>query len=596
MVVGKNQTPGALAEATPIVRAALARRSNITMRMATTGVVAPVLYLALGMGAAWIWAAAYLVSQVIELAVLNPIVSDPMAPVSRARRIAFLAMLAFTSLVFGAITVPLFGSEGAVGPAVGVLILSGAILNVIVVNTGWRAAAIASSLPHVSYVFLGPLLAYLAHPEPEWLVLWVGAVLLAVAALVASQTLERALRDAADARAEAQHRQAEAEAAVAAKSDFVAMISHELRTPISAILAGAGELARLEGQSSGRSSQARLIGDAGKMMRALLDDLLDLAKLDAQRMEVEAIAFDLRQLLMDVVRMWRPSCREKGLALRLEGAACLPGWVEGDPTRMRQVLNNLISNAIKFTRHGAITLRFAAEPGPTGHRIVIGVADTGAGMTPEQLARLFTPFDQLGAGTARKHGGSGLGLFISRQLAHLMGGELIASAPPQGGALFELRLTLPPAVATDAPAEAPAAGAAPAADARVLVVDDHAVNRQAIALMLAPAGIVPTQAASAEEALELLDRQPFDVVMMDVYMPDLDGREATRRLRAATGPNRSTPVIAVTASATAKDWADCLAAGMTGHVAKPIDPAALYAALDAALSATPLAAEAEAAA
>jgi signal transduction histidine kinase/CheY-like chemotaxis protein len=593
MVVGNSHTQCGPAEVSPIVRAAMARRSNIVMRLATTFVVAPILYILMGMNWAWAWAAVYLVSQVIELAILGPIIETPDAPVSLARRTAFMAMLAFTSLVFGGISIPLFASSDGIGPAVAILMLCGAILNVIVVNTGWRGAAIAAGLPHMAYIFLGPLVAYLIHPRDEWMVMWVGGVLLAVASCVASLTLDRALRAAAEAKAEAQRRQAEAEAAVAAKSAFVAMISHELRTPISAILAGAAELARTET----KGAQARLISDAGKMMRALLDDLLDIAKLDAQRMEVETIAFDLRQVVMDVVRMWRPPCREKGLALRLEGASVLPGWVLGDPTRMRQVLNNLISNAIKFTRAGSITLRFSAEPGPTGHRIVIGVADTGPGMTPEQLGRLFTPFDQLGAGTARKHGGSGLGLFISRQLAGLMGGELTASTPPEGGALFELRLTLPLALPVEPePAEMAGEAAPIPTDLKVLVVDDHAVNRQAMGLMLAPAGITPVGAASAEEALDILAREPFDLVMMDVYMPDLDGREATRRLRAAKGPNQTTPVIAVTASATPKDWEDCRAAGMNGHVAKPIDPAALYAALEAALNTGPSSARSSAAA
>ncbi|MDB5431603.1 MAG: integral rane sensor hybrid histidine kinase [Caulobacter sp.] len=588
----------ALNQVQPIVRAALARKSNIAMRMLTTFVVAPILYLVLGMSAAWPWAGIYLVSQIIELTVLKPIIANPEAPVSGGRRVAFVAMLAFTSLVFGAISVPLFATPSSIGPAVATLMLCGAILNVIVVNTGWRAAAIAAGLPHIAYIFIGPLIAYAAHPEaPQWLALWLGGVLLAVAACVASLTLERALNAEAEAKAEALRRQAEAEAAVAAKSAFVAMISHELRTPISAITAGAAELARMEARTGGKAGHARLIGDAGKMMRALLDDLLDLSRLDAHRMEVEAIPFDLRQVVLDVVRMWRPVAREKGLRLRLDGAAVLPGWVEGDPTRVRQVLNNLISNAIKFTRTGSVTLRLEAEPGPTGHRIGLAVVDTGAGMTPEQLGRLFTAFDQLGAGTARKHGGSGLGLFISRQLARLMGGDLTAASEPGGGATFEMRITLPLATPVEAAPEAPAAEPIPreGAPPRVLVVDDHVVNRQAVALMLEPAGIVPDSAGSAEEALEILAREPFDLVMMDVYMPDMDGREATRRLRAAAGPNQHTPVIAVTASATAKDWEACQAAGMTGHVAKPIDPAALYAALETALAEQPPRADAAAA-
>jgi CheY-like chemotaxis protein len=201
-------------------------------------------------------------------------------------------------------------------------------------------------------------------------------------------------------------------------------------------------------------------------------------------------------------------------------------------------------------------------------------------MTPDQLERLFTPFDQLDAGMARKHGGSGLGLVISRQLARLMGGDLTASSAPGKGAVFTLSLTLPRA---EPEAADPVEFLGP--PPRLLVVDDHAINRQAITLVLAPVGIVPETAASAEEGLERLAAEPFDIVLMDVYMPGMDGREATRRLRAHPGPNQDTPVIAITASATARDWEACLAAGMSGHVAKPIEPAQLYAALETALSA-----------
>jgi CheY-like chemotaxis protein len=209
------------------------------------------------------------------------------------------------------------------------------------------------------------------------------------------------------------------------------------------------------------------------------------------------------------------------------------------------------------------------------------VADTGPGMTPDKVARLFMPFEQLEAGAARIHGGSGLGLAISRELARLMGGDLTATSAPGEGAAFTLHLTLQAAEAAAPPAEPETV------EARVLVVDDHVVNRQALTLVLAPFGITPVTIGSAEEGLELLAHERFDVVLMDVYMPDMDGREATRLLRARPGPNQFVPVIAITASATERDWEACRAAGMTGHVAKPIEPAQLYAALDAALSATP---------
>jgi len=276
--------------------------------------------------------------------------------------------------------------------------------------------------------------------------------------------------------------------------------------------------------------------------------------------------------------MWRPQAREKGLRMRVEGARALPAHVVGDPTRLNQVLNNLLSNAIKFTASGSVTVRIESAPAPGGWTVSLCVADTGPGMTPDKVARLFMPFEQLEAGAARIHGGSGLGLAISRELARLMGGNLTATSAPGEGAAFTLHLTLPAAEAAAPPAEPETV------EARVLVVDDHVVNRQALTLVLAPLGITPVTVGSAEEGLELLAHERFDVVLMDVYMPDMDGREATRLLRARSGPNQFVPVIAITASATERDWEACRAAGMTGHVAKPIEPAQLYAALEEALS------------
>lgn len=299
-------------------------------------------------------------------------------------------------------------------------------------------------------------------------------------------------------------------------------------------------------------------------------------------MEVECVTFDLRGAVNEVMRMWRPQARDKGLRLRVEGAGKLPAWVQGDPTRLRQVLNNLISNAIKFTPEGAVTLRIAAERVGDNYVLTLAVADTGPGMTAEQAGRLFTPFEQLGSGTARAHGGSGLGLAISRELAKLMGGDLGVASVPGEGAIFTLRLTLASAESPREEVSVPEA-----LEARVLVVDDHAVNRQAITLIMAPLGIVPQTACSAEEALHRLESEVFDLVLMDVYMPDMDGREATRILRDRTGPNSDVPVIAITASATERDWAACREAGMTGHVAKPIEPARLYAAMEEALTGQP---------
>jgi len=539
--------------------------------------IALILHVFMNASWTWLWAGTYAAAQLVELVLIRRMLRQPHP--GRVLRLAVAAMPAITSIIFGFLSMPLFASSMRFAPTLGGLLLAGALLNVIVVNSSLRSATISAAAPHVIYLLIAPFVARSANPgSPLASALWFGVLLLIISAFVAARTLERALHAEAAAKDEAERRRHEAEEAVAAKSAFVAMISHELRTPISAILAGA---ARLHGDVPDAASKthAQLIGDAGAMMRTLLNDLLDLSRLDAGRMAVEQAPFDLRQALADTLRLWRPDANKKGLRLRVEGAAHLPRWVAGDSLRLRQVLNNLLSNAIKFTGRGAVTMRLAVREAGDHLVFEVVVADTGRGLTEEQMARLFTPFDQLAANVAREHGGSGLGLVISRELARLMGGDLTVTSKPGKGSRFRLEVRLEAAQAPGA-----RAGGAVIEGARVLVVDDHMVNRRAIELVLQSFGIQPTLAESGERALELLQSEVFDVMLMDVYMPGMDGRDATRQLRAVEGPNRNLPVIAVTASATAKDWEACRAAGMNAHVAKPIDPSQLHAALSEVLA------------
>jgi signal transduction histidine kinase/ActR/RegA family two-component response regulator len=555
-------------------RAAIARREQTVLRLAATATIAVILQVFIEFDWVWAWAGLYVLALGIEIWVAQPVLDNPGTRPSRGRLVAMAVTTCLTSVIFGALALPLFASQQRFAPTLGGMLLAGALLNVIVVNGTQRSATFAAAAPHVIYLMIVPFIGKAANPDsPLANALWFGALLLVASVAVASRTLTAALRAEADAKQEAELRRIEAEEAVAAKSAFVAMISHELRTPISAILAGA---ARLHGEvpDSGSKVHAQLISDAGGLMRTLLNDLLDFSRLDAGRMVVENVPFNLRQTLADTLRLWRPEAARKGLRLRLEGAPNLPRWVAGDAMRLRQVLNNLLSNAVKFTAQGSVTVRLGCEPEGSIYRLRLEVVDTGPGISAAMLSRLFTPFEQLDASIVRQHGGSGLGLVISRQFARLMGGDLAASSAPGEGATFTLSLTL------DA-AQPPEASEAPCslAGARVLVVDDHVVNRRAIELVLQPFGIEAVLAESGEQALERLGTEVFDAVLMDLYMPGMDGRDATRALRSGTSPNRNTPVIAVTASSTPKDWEACLSAGMNGHVAKPVDPIELHAAL-----------------
>ncbi|WP_419319092.1 ATP-binding protein [Caulobacter sp. ErkDOM-E] len=557
-----------------LARAASSRRANLYLRLFATLTISVILYVFIDMQWVWIWAGLYLAALTLEFWTTREVLANPEVRPARWRWLLLAALPFLTAAIFGFLALPLFASHQRFAPTLGGMLLAGALLNVIVVNAGQKSATLWAAGPHVLYLLAAPIVARAANPDaPLANALWVGALLLIASVTVASRTLNAALKAEADAKEEAELRRHEAEEAVAAKSAFVAMISHELRTPISAILAGA---ARLHSEVPEASSKihAQLISDAGGLMRALLNDLLDFSRLDVGRMAVEKTPFNLRQTLAGALRLWRPELAKKGLRLRIEGAATLPRWVAGDALRLRQVLNNLLSNAIKFTDRGVISVRFNSREDGVEQRLTITIADTGSGISPANLSRLFTPFEQLSTNVVRQHGGSGLGLVISRELARLMGGDLAVSSVEGQGATFTLTLTV-------GAAEAPKAedGGPSIAGARVLVVDDHVVNRRAIELVLQPFGIEATLAESGEQALELLGAKVFDAVLMDVYMPGMDGREATRILRAGAGPNQDTPVVAVTASATPKDWEACLAAGMNAHVAKPIDPIELYTAL-----------------
>lgn len=557
-----------------LARAAASRRSNTYLRLAATLVIALILHVFIGMAWVWAWAALYVLAQLFELWITSSVMASPEVRPPAWRRLALTVSPFITSAIFGFLSLPLFASHERFAPTLGGMLLAGALLNVIVVNGSLRSATLSAAAPHVIYLMIVPFIGRIANPDsPLANALWFGALLLVASVAVASRTLGAALKAEADAKEEAELRRHEAEEAVAAKSAFVAMISHELRTPISAILAGAARL-HSEVPEASSKTHAQLITDAGGLMRALLNDLLDFSRLEVGRMAVEKAPYNLRQTLSDTLRLWRPEVAKKGLRLRIEGAATLPRWVAGDALRLRQVLNNLLSNAIKFTDQGAIAVRFDSREDEVQRRLTITVTDTGPGISQANITRLFTPFEQLSTSVVRQHGGSGLGLVISRELARLMGGELIVNSVEGQGATFILTLTVEAVDAPQAGEDGPSI-----TGAQVLVVDDHVVNRRAIELVLQPFGIEATLAESGEQALELLGAKIFDVVLMDVYMPGMDGREATRTLRAGAGLNRETPVIAVTASATPKDWEACLAAGMNAHVAKPIDPIELYTAL-----------------
>jgi two-component system, sensor histidine kinase len=613
------------------------RRKALLQRLGMGSASALVFSPILGWSLSFTWVIGYFIVQLLDLWVFSPIVSGKAEQLRGVRRVAGWIILSLNAIYFGSLSVPLWMIGGTMGGICAVMLLSAAAIYAVVNAPRSTTVMLMTASVHFVYLAATPVFMSMHGATPGFVTAAAIAVGIFITYCLSTwQRMNEARLAESAARVEADQKREDAERIMAGRSAFLAAIGHDLRTPISAILTGAAELERGATDGAARS-QAHLISDAGFMMKAMLDDLLDHAKLDAGHMTADQVDFNLRDLLSQTAGLWRGPARAKGLKLRVEGAASIPAGVRGDPMRIRQVLNNLISNAMKFTATGSITLRLNAwADEPAGYAVLIEVADTGPGLTADQLARLFTPFDQTLDGVSAMHGGTGLGLAISRQLAELMGGQLTVRSRPGEGANFTLALRLQPGEATvaapqnldqesrDAVARAlsgrPALPATPGSSAqallppppivryetasatvsvtttvtaspepvadedegrpmRVLVVDDHDINRRAIQLILQPLGCDVSTAADGMIALKLCEHTAFDLIFMDVRMPELDGREATRRIRAGGGPNVSVPIIAVTADTAPDDIAACTAAGMTYFVPKPITPPMLLGAI-----------------
>jgi two-component system, sensor histidine kinase len=389
---------------------------------------------------------------------------------------------------------------------------------------------------------------------------------------------------------EAESARRAAEKAARDRSEFLAVMSHEIRTPMNGVLGMADALSHTPLEPTQREMLS-VLTSSGSTLLSLLNDILDYSKIEAGRVEIEQVPFSMEAVAREVADLFRPQAEAKGVALTLTVPRAIPRFV-GDAGRVRQILHNLLSNAVKFTHEGSVRLAVGVRPhGAGSSELLVEVADTGIGIAPEVQARLFQKFVQGDASTTRAYGGTGLGLAISRELAQLMGGDITMRSRPGEGAAFTFRVRLPHADAagTSVPAAAsvPATEPKPLTGVRVLAAEDNANNRQVLQIMLDMVAADVTFAVDGAEAVRAWSQGAFDVILMDVQMPVMDGHAATREIRAreAAEGRARTPVIGVTANAMPHHVQDCLDAGMDAHVSKPIRPAELLAALCAALEA-----------
>ncbi|MBB4657928.1 ATP-binding protein [Parvularcula dongshanensis] len=367
---------------------------------------------------------------------------------------------------------------------------------------------------------------------------------------------------------------AEAEAASIAKGQFLATMSHEIRTPMNGVI-GMLELMAMEGMAPKQQERLEVARRSAEQLLELIGDILDLSKLEADRVAIEAVVMSPSELLDDVVRLFGPTATKKGVVLSGSETISVPDRVVGDPVRIRQIVSNLVGNAVKFTAQGSIDVRASYDVEASS--LTVSVSDTGIGIPAAALGRLFQPFSQADATMTRRFGGTGLGLAISKQLAELMQGEISVESTEGRGSTF--RLTIPLSPCDAAPSDpAPAQSDHEYGEfgpLRILVAEDNPVNRMVIQALLEAAQHEVVMAENGAEVVEAVGEEDFDVVLMDMQMPVMDGLEATRLIRSRSDAKSRLPIVAVTANAMVGDADAYLAAGLDDYLSKPVTMQAL---------------------
>lgn len=524
-----------------------------------------------------IWFVATGLGQWIDSLVMRRYLRDPTLLPGLPYRTFTWVMVFLNTALYSGITLYVWQAGGEVGKAFAIVQACGGLLHVTLHMHYQRSLLIASTLAHATFLLGMPVMSGLKSGPLAVAVAVIGCLLyishLVVAVRQSSQTTQ-ALREAT----------VEAERASAAKTDFLATISHEIRTPMNAVIS-AGHLLQRTALTPEQAAHVFMLTHASDMLLGLLNDVLDLSRIEAGKMVLAEADLDLHEALRALIMLWQPQAAEKGCTLVLDLAEDVPVMIRSDPLRLRQILFNLLSNAVKFTEVGGIVLH-VRRSGLADDRLVFEVQDTGCGIATDVQARLFSSFEQADAGTTRRYGGSGLGLSISRKLAEIMQGDLSVESQPGRGSVFRLEMPLVEALSLGTVPQVPAGqqGRDEASDRplSILVAEDHEVNRRIIGLFLEPLGWHLSMTVNGAEAVKAAQDRRFDVVLMDMQMPVMDGLDAAHLIRNGSGPNANTPIVALTANVLEQHRRAWHGVGADAFLSKPIDPALLIETLRAA--------------
>ncbi len=484
------------------------------------------------------------------------------------------ALSALTSIIYSTAAWLLVLTGGVIAAFAGAVFSAGTLFHLMSLLTSSRLLFASAAAPHaLSFVGLAIYLSFVhASPAPA-----LATLLLFGALMEAYNGHRRTLRILRDAKDEAMREREAATEANKAKSAFLANMSHEIRTPLNGILGMAQSLEATQKEEPARS-QISLIRQSGEMLMTILNEILDHAKIEARVIEFNPRPCSIAGVVNSSSSIFQTTAEEKHVSMQIDVAGVSNLTVNADPLRIRQCVTNLVSNAIKFTEKGTVTITAKAVECPTPRTAVISVsiADTGIGMNDEECERVFGAFEQADRTVTRRFGGTGLGLSIAKRIALAMGGDITVTSQPGAGSTFTL--SFPASVCAPAGAVTNNTSLQQGLQTqrpKVLLVEDNVVNREVARALLASVTTDIEIAENGMQALDMLARQKFDLVLMDIQMPVMDGLTACRQVRAANAEWSSIPIIALTAGATDGDQQDCVDAGMNGYICKPLRAAEL---------------------